>query len=290
MSKETGIPWCDSTFSPWWGCQEVSDECTNCYAREFDARFGGEHWGKDGPRRIFGDKHWNEPRAWSRAVERGRVGKDGKRWLVFCSSMADVFETHDALDAQRERLWQLIRETPRLTWLLLTKRPQNIGRMLPADLNGADHVWLGTTCGVQSSDWRIDALVNNSKAPVNFISVEPLLEEINIDLTGIRWCIVGSESGDGARPMDTNWARRILRQAQDERVATFMKQADLSAEGISTYPGDVGDPVPFSAPNEPYKRRDLRKGPDGIRRTHWIVERPYIEIDGVKRQFVEWPA
>lgn len=60
MGKETGIAWTDGTFNPWWGCVEVSPACDNCYAREWDARFGGEHWGKDAPRRFFGDKHWNE--------------------------------------------------------------------------------------------------------------------------------------------------------------------------------------------------------------------------------------
>jgi protein gp37 len=294
MANDTGIPWCDSTFNPWWGCVEVSDECARCYAREFDTRFNGEHWGKDKPRRFFGDKHWNEPRRWNKSVVAGRVGKDGRRWLVFCSSMADVFETNETLDAQRERLWQLIRETPALTWLMLTKRPQNIGRMVPSDLIGAPHIWYGTTVGVRSSLWRIDALIEHAwRAPVRFLSMEPLLEDVSgqpfserLGNTpyGINWAIIGSESGDGARQMDTDWARRIVAECRTAKVSCFMKQADLDAPGISVKSGPLAELE--TGRNAPYRRRDLRMGPDGIRRTHWIIERPFIDGE----QHVEWPA
>lgn len=279
MGKETGIPWTDKTMSPWWGCVEVSEECTHCYAREFDARFGGSNWGKDGPRRLFGEKHWREPLAWNRAAERGAVGKDGRRTFVFCSSMADVFESRDDLDGERGKLWDLIRATKALTWLLLTKRPQSIARMLPTDLNGADHVWLGTTCGLPASGWRVDALVNNSRAPVNFISMEPMLEETNLDLAGIQWIIQGTESGDGARPAQSDWFRRTRDECAKHGVAYFNKQMDQGMDGVS-------DAVRDGMTHPPYRRRDLRSGPDGMKRVKWIVERPLL--DNV--QSVEWPA
>lgn len=281
MGKDTGIGWADDTFSPWWGCVEVSEECTHCYAREFDARFGGKNWGKDGPRRTFGEKHWNEPLRWNASVLRGGyVGKAGPcRRLVFCSSMADVFESHDALDVERAKLWATIRATKALTWLLLTKRPQNIKRMLPDDLNGADNIWLGTTCGLPASLWRVDALVNNSKAPVNFISMEPMLEETDVDLTGIQWIIQGTESGDGARPAQSAWFRKTRDACVGARVAYFNKQMDDGMDGVS-------DTAVDGMTHPPYRRRDLRKGPDGMRRVTWIVERPLL--DG--SQNVEWPA
>lgn len=46
--------------------------------------------------------------------------------------MADLFD-EEVDPAWREDLWKLIRETPWLDWLILTKRPQNIASMLPAD-------------------------------------------------------------------------------------------------------------------------------------------------------------
>jgi protein gp37 len=43
---------------------------------------------------------------------------------VFCASLADVFD-NKAPQGARDDLFCLIRATPELDWLLLTKRPQN---------------------------------------------------------------------------------------------------------------------------------------------------------------------
>src|ERR1700690_3208874 len=108
MGKDTSISWTDSTFSPWWGCTKVSPGCDNCYAETFDKRWGTPHWGKGVPRRVFSDKHWAEPLKWNRLA-----GASGKPWRVFCASMADVMDD-EAPEGQRERLWELIDQTPNL--------------------------------------------------------------------------------------------------------------------------------------------------------------------------------
>lgn len=307
MGKETGIPWCDKTFNPWHGCVEVSPECDNCYAREFDARFGDSHWG-DVPRRFFGEKHWNEPLHWNKAAEAGARGKDGRRTLVFCASMCDVFEKLDGLEPWRFKLWGLIKATPHLTWLLLTKRPQFISKMLPEELWGSPNIWIGTTVGYRQSLWRAEELINQrmiTKLPVGFLSVEPLLEPLSISTVinpkhmvdwgdgfprphtmcawSANWVIVGSESGDKARPMETAWAASVIRECEEARVPVFMKQADEDAPEISALPPPGQAP---SVTHPPYRRRDLRLKPDGMRRTHWIVERPFIH----GKQYVQWPA
>lgn len=288
MGADTGIPWCDKTFSTHWGCTEVSPECDHCWARELDARFNGDHWGKDAPRRFFGDVHWNDLLRWNRAAERGAVGKDGRRILVFVDSMSDLFESRDDLDPVRERFWGVARQVRSLRLLLLTKRPQNIGRMVPHDLRGADWIWYGTTVGLPSSLWRVDALIDHAAhAPVRFVSVEPLLERTSfagkLGPSKANWAIAGSESGDLAREMDTDWMRLVRDESAEAGVPFFAKQADEKTDGISALPPH-GDPMPER--NAPYRRRDLRRGQDGMRRQHWIVERPYL--DG--RQHVAWPA
>ena len=67
----------------------------------------------------------------------------GRRQRVFCASLADVFDNQ--VDPQwRADLFALIRECDQLDWQLLTKRPQNIRKMLPADWGkGYANVWLG---------------------------------------------------------------------------------------------------------------------------------------------------
>ncbi len=234
MGAQTGIPWCDKTFSTHWGCTEVSPECDHCWARELDARFGGEHWGKDAPRRLFGDNHWDDLLRWNASAERGAVGKDGRRILVFVESMGDLFESREDLDPVRDRFWSYARRVRSLRLLLLTKRPQNIGRMVPADLRGADWIWYGTTIGLPSSLWRADALNEHAAhAPVRFLSVEPLIERTSFAaVLGPRkanWCIVGSESGYGARAMATDWMREIRDECAAANVPFFAKQADEGA-------------------------------------------------------------
>lgn len=179
MAEKTEISWSDATFNPWWGCIEVSPACDNCYARTWAKFTGYDVWGTaaETPRRFFGDKHWNEPRKWNRDAEAA-----GERRRVFCASMADVFEQNDALDVHRHRLWSLILATPNLDWLLLTKRPQNITRMVPkAWLEWPPfNVWYGTTVENQHyADQRIPILLA-VPAAVRFLSMEPLLGPVNL--------------------------------------------------------------------------------------------------------------
>jgi protein gp37 len=226
MGETTGIAWTDHTFNPWQGCVRVSPGCENCYAESNDARWfpGDEHWGVGAARRFFGDKHWNDPRRWNH-----RAKLAGVRRRVFCASMADVFEDRPALDAQRARLWTLIDETPGLDWLLLTKRPENIERMRPKALPGAN-IWLGVTGeNDKYARERADDL-REIPAAVRFISYEPALAPVDWDAVlgpgGIDWIIIGGESGFGGkiREFQLEWAREALAACRRFGVAPFVKQ------------------------------------------------------------------
>lgn len=191
MGEQSTIEWTEATFNPWWGCAHVSPGCAHCYADTWDKRTGGDHFHKGGPRRTFGDAHWAEPVKWNRKAERR-----GEPMLVFCASMGDVFEDHPALPAERERLWDLIEATPWLIWQVLTKRPENVAAMVPAewlhqgealDDSGTRYaqtwpanVWLGTSVeDQQRADERIPALLR-IPAGVRFLSVEPLLAPVDL--------------------------------------------------------------------------------------------------------------
>lgn len=179
MGDETEIGWTDRTFNPWWGCTKVSPACDSCYAESFAKRTGHDVWGKDAERRFFGDKHWNDPRRWN---ETARIM--GRPSLVFCASMADVFEPRDDLNEHRARLWTLIEETPHLIWQLLTKRPEWVNGLVPAAwhdrLHFPSNVWVGTTVEDQArAEIRIPRLLG-IPAVVRFLSCEPLLGPLDL--------------------------------------------------------------------------------------------------------------
>lgn len=220
MGEHSKIEWTDHTFNPWWGCVKVSPACDHCYAEAFAKRTGNAVWGKGSPRRFFGEKHWSEPLRWNR-----EAAKTGVSARVFCASMADVFEERSGLNDERARLYSLIEATPMLDWLLLTKRPQNISRMVPSDWlrHPRFNVWYGTT--VESPDylWRVHQL-RETRAAVRFISYEPALADVTWPLDGIHWLIAGGESGTGCRPPEAAWIRSARDQAIDSGVKFFFKQ------------------------------------------------------------------
>lgn len=224
MAENTKIEWADHTFNPWIGCQKVSPACDNCYAEAFmDKRLGQVQWGPHGERKRTVESNWRKPRSWNR-----KAAAAGRKDRVFCASLADVFD-NAVPDTWRDDLWDLIRETPHLIWMILTKRPQNIHKMLPPateDFDIRDILWLGTTTENQeAADKNIPALLSNPAA-VHFISAEPLLGNIHLRryLPGLDWVIVGGESGDNARPMHPEWARRIRDDCLSTDTAFHFKQ------------------------------------------------------------------
>lgn len=228
MAIETEIAWTDSTFNPWWGCVKVSDGCDNCYASSLSNRWGHDFWGHDKERRFLSESNWDQPLLWNRmAIEAG------ERKKVFCASMADVFERRPDLVPHRQRLINLIKRTPMLDWQVLTKRPQNIKKLLPPDYDYPPNLWLGTSVENQdAADKRIRYLLEHDRAVVRFLSCEPLLGPVDIrkylqpghNGAKIDWVIVGGEAGHHSRPMNPLWAKSVIEQCQDAGTAAFYKQ------------------------------------------------------------------
>ena len=253
MAENSKIEWTHHTFNPWIGCQKVGPGCDHCYAEAWDARGLQQResrWGPHADRTRTSAGNWSKPRAWNKAA----AGL-AERPRVFCASLADVFDNHTSiLPEWRADLWALIRATPNLDWLLLTKRPGNIAKMLPPDWgDGYPNVWLGCTVVNQDEADRDVPKLLAVPARVRFLSMEPLLGPV--DLTELKnpavtigehiysaldcdvdpeddeWhgakihlVIVGGESGPGARPMHPDWARSLRDQCQSAGVAFFFKQ------------------------------------------------------------------
>lgn len=213
MAENSKIEWTDHTFNPWEGCTKVSPGCANCYAETRNARFGGgtaPNWGKDAPRRRTSAANWKLPEKWDReavAIRDGFVNATGLdapviRPRVFCASLADWLDPEVPIQWLADLL-ELIRSTPNLDWLLLTKRPELWHERVEAVVTecvmrqfnqplhnflwhwthrriAPKNVWIGTTVENQAmADKRIPALLR-IPTKVRFLSCEPLLGEVDL--------------------------------------------------------------------------------------------------------------
>lgn len=260
MAENSAIEWTHHTFNPWIGCTKVGPGCDHCYAEAMMAtRYGRVEWGPHGARSRTSRANWRLPLKWDRAAAAA-----GVRHRVFCASLADVFDNHVSIQPEwRADLWHLIAQTPNLDWLLLTKRPGNIAKMLPGSWErGWPNVWLGCTVVNQEEACRDIPKLVSVPARTRFLSIEPMLGPIDLtldgavclpcpnavdglsmdpetgayeccsrcDFTGIgdEWgidlVIVGGESGPGSRPMHLAHARALKDQCRDAGVAVFVKQ------------------------------------------------------------------
>ncbi|MGE7153113.1 DUF5131 family protein [Methylorubrum rhodesianum] len=256
MAETTNIEWADRTWSPWIGCTKVSPACDGCYAEHLmDTRMGRVEWGPHGERSRTSVGYWRKPLAWDREAKAA-----GKTITVF-PSLCDPFDNR-ADPAVRREWFDLIRATPNLTWLLLTKRPQNAIEMAEAAGGLPGNVALGATCEDQKrTNKNVPALLvakHTLGAKIAFLSCEPLLGPIDLTsistmwfrgaevlngltgelsgmfgdpcgtrLPGLDWIITGGETDQGqhkARPTNPQWFRDIRDQCAAAEVPYLHKQ------------------------------------------------------------------
>jgi protein gp37 len=216
MATTTQIEWTDATWNPVTGCTKITRGCDFCYAERFSERFRGVpgHPFENGfdltlrPERLEQPLHWKRPKR------------------IFVNSMSDLFHKEvpkpfidSVFDTMEAAEWH--------TYQVLTKRSSLMTRYLRSRYGnglGPPHIWLGVSVEDAKNFVRIKHL-RAARAATKFVSFEPLLGPVGIvDLTGIRWAIVGGESGPHARPMAEEWAIEIRDQCQAANVAFFFKQ------------------------------------------------------------------
>jgi protein gp37 len=234
MGAQSKIEWTDATFNPWLGCTKVRrrwgapSACDFCYAEKWAKRSGQVQWGNH-PRRRTTQAYWRSPITWN-DQSRSFQAEHGRRQRVFCASLADVFDNQ--IDPQwRADLFNIIRACDQLDWQLLTKRPQNIRKMLPSDWDdGYPNVWLGTTAeDADAYQQRVPHLLR-VPAAIHFVSYEPAigpLGQLDIDGRSPDWVIIGGESGvrsDLIRLTDPKWARDAIAECRRVGAAPFLKQ------------------------------------------------------------------
>lgn len=206
------IEWTEATWNPSVGCKKVSSGCANCYAETMARRLQAM--------RAPGYENGFDFRVLPERIDAPRRIKKPTKYFV--NSMSDLFH-EDMPFTFLDQVFETIRDTPRHTYQILTKREKVLVKYFECR-DVPDNVWLGVSVENRKVLGRIDAL-RRVDARIRFLSIEPLLENIGpVDLTDIHWAIVGGESGAGARPMKKEWALDIQRQCDAQGVSFFFKQ------------------------------------------------------------------
>jgi len=152
--------------------------------------------------------------------------------------MSDLFHA-GVPDEFIVEVFKTMNSTPQHTYQVLTKRPSRlVNTRLQAKIVRAIgpwplNIWLGVSVESQAYTWRIDVL-RRIVAPIRFISAEPLLGPLTLDLSDIAWLIAGCESGHGARPMQEDWVRSLRDQCQASDTAFFYKQKLVNGHKVPT--------------------------------------------------------
>ena len=221
MADRSSIEWTETTWNPTTGCDKTSPGCDNCYALVLSKRLRAMKQPKyqnDGDPRTSGPGFkltlhpdtlatpysWKSPR------------------LIFVNSMSDLFHPDVPLPFIQQ-VFEVMRETPRHTYQVLTKRSKRMAQLAPK-IDWPSNVWMGVSVESKRYGFRLDHL-RSVDAAVRFVSAEPLLGPLpDLELAGIDWLIAGGESGPHARPMDEEWVRDIRDQCVQTGVAFFFKQ------------------------------------------------------------------
>lgn len=228
MADRSQIEWTDSTWNPTTGCTRVSEGCDHCYAASLAEGRLSDVYLKNLPV-VQTPANVADPfavRQWPERLKQPRQWKDSR--MIFVNSMSDLFH----VDVERDFLRQIFTtmlEVDRHVYQVLTKRPSRAVRFFKqnADLfPGGEipgHIWMGTSVESQKVVYRVDQLAQ-LPAAVRFLSCEPLLGPLTLNLEGIHWVIAGGESGIGYRKMEEAWAVGIQEQCEAAGVAFFFKQ------------------------------------------------------------------
>lgn len=257
MAETTNISWCDATLNFWVGCTKVSTgpkgACEHCYAETWANRWPRYRgtWGSGAPRVQFKHLLAKAMELERRAIAKAAAG--GGAFFCFSNSLSDIFDKEVPIEWLAEA-FAIMRLTPHVTYLLLTKRPQNIVKRAEAAGGLPANAAIGCTAVTQAEadrdlPWLLAALAKLGAA-FAFVSMEPLRELVDISwalsrnpldlaagflkrgmfspgletLRRIGWVICGFESGAQAAPPDPRWARSLRDQCAVAGVPFEFKQ------------------------------------------------------------------
>ena len=232
--NKTKINWTDMVWNPVTGCTKVSAGCKNCYAETIANRFWGDRKFTDvmiHPERLDQPLKWKKPKK------------------IFVNSMSDLF--HETILGQDIiNILSVMEDAKQHTFQVLTKRPARMKAIVDFYHSVIPNVWFGVSIEDQkTADDRIPLLCY-TPAVIKWLSAEPLLGYIDLQLRGrnygisskheyIDWVVVGCESGPKRRECKIEWVESIVEQCKYENVPVWVKQLEVDGkvtEDVEKFP------------------------------------------------------
>lgn len=219
----SNIEWTEATWNPITGCTRVSPGCQHCYAERMAARL--KAMGQEQYQTATYNGKWTGRMGLAMStIDKPLLRK--KPQTYFVNSMSDLFHK-DIEISWLELIWGVMAKTPQHTYQILTKRaellPERVGAMVEK-YGILPNVWIGVSVENQKYAMKRIPYLQETPAAVRFLSVEPLLGHVSLNLDKIHWVIVGGESGPGARPMAKWWPSDVRDQCLAAGVPFFFKQ------------------------------------------------------------------
>lgn len=273
---EKGLYW-DRAWKLVEGCTKVSPGCAHCWSEresamrlfhpnpkiseKFDGVLAGGKW--NGKIKLRED-NLNLP----------LKIKKPTRFAIW----NDLFH-EDVTHEFQYKTFKTILKNPQHTFLILTKRPEIMAYHFETLDEGEfpKNMWFGVTAENQEqADKRIPILMQ-IPAAVRFVSVEPMLERIDLKLGGcnhcqrfgehlaadhhwkqpcslcgrirnknVDWIAIGAESGLKPRKIDNSHILDLLLQCSDANVPAFLKQAWINGKLVKMpkLGGEIWDQMP----------------------------------------------
>lgn len=266
--NKTNIEYLNYTWNPiTMHCTPITESCENCWHLAVAKRLSKNPKISPLKRRIFSEQTC--PHLFRSELELPLI-KRKKPSTIGVQFMGDLFHK----DVPFHFVDRIFAEMENADWhkyLILTKRPGRMleyhqyceyentdgsGKLDTSNYEHPEHIWLGVTAENQKrADERIPILLQ-IPAAVRFVSVEPMLEAIDLrnyliepdcscyEFIGghqpgcyyhrykggsppkmLDWVICGAETGPGARYMKPEWAYDLYDQCKKAGIPFFFKKA-----------------------------------------------------------------
>jgi protein gp37 len=240
--RKTSIEWTDWTWNPVTGCLSRCPYCYNLRPGSLLSRFGtvyiengktcmetsswrrretGEtHIASKGERIPFGYDPTFYPHRLEEPLKRRRPSK------IFVCDCGDLWGEWVPKEWIEEVL-KVVKMCPQHTFQCLTKNPR---RYLDFEL--PNNAWIGTTVN-STRDYQRARIMKQVKTPIRFLSIEPLLGEVDFSFDGIQWVIIGAQTGKNPVKPRNEWIEKILSNARKLGIPIFLKNNLRSCYPVS---------------------------------------------------------